>query len=460
MFYRKIAGKINAHLDLQTDKILLIDGARQVGKTFIIRHVGRERYAHFVEINMLEDQRGPKNFSNIGSTEEFYLQLSTVAGSELGTREDTLIFIDEIQAYPELLTLLKFLREDDRYTYIASGSMLGIALAKTVSVPIGSISILHMYPMDFEEFLLAYGINSDVISRIRGAFESQTSLPAGVHNRMLRLFKYYLLTGGLPDAVKAFVERQNIMEMRSVQEETHDFYSVDASQYDKENKLKIRSIYESIPSLMENKKKRIVVKDIENKKGVTFEAYKDEFDYLISSGIALDAKAVPTPVFPLSQGLNKNLLKLYMNDVGVLTAIFYGNNINAVINDELSINLGSVYETAVAMELKAHGFNLFYYDNRKKGEVDFLIDDYESLSVIPIEVKSGKDYNMHAALDRFMKNDDYSVNKAYVFSNSGEIRNEDEITYLPVYMCMFLEKDDFREKGISFDKPLTMEEWE
>lgn len=460
MFYRKIEETINAHLESGTDKILLVDGARQVGKTFIIRHVGEKKYPHYIEINMLEDKRGAKLFSNVSSTEEFYLQLSAFAGTDLGSKDDTLIFIDEIQTYPQILTLLKFLRQDGRYTYIASGSMLGIALSKTVSVPIGSIRITHMHPMDFEEFLLAYGVGRDVMNRMRESFGNCTSLPTTVHERMLQMFKYYLLTGGLPDAVKAFVEKQNIAEMRIVQEETHEFYSVDASQYDKDNKLKIRSIYEAIPSLMENKKKRLVVKDIENKKGATFERYKDEFDYLTASGIALDVKAVPTPVFPLNQGLNKNLLKLYLNDVGILTAILYGNNINAILNDELSINLGSVYETAVAMELKAHGFNLFYYDNRKKGEVDFLIDDYESLSVIPIEVKSGKDYNLHASLDRFINNEDYSTCRAYVFSNSREIKSEGAIMYLPVYMCMFIEASAPHENVVKFDSPLTLSDWE
>lgn len=460
MFYRKIEETINVHLDSDSDKILLIDGARQIGKTFIIRHVGEKKYTHFIEINMLEDKRGAKLFSNVSSTEEFYLQLSAFAGADLGSKDDTLVFIDEIQAYPQLLTLLKFLRQDGRYTYIASGSMLGIALRKTVSVPIGSISVKHMYPMDFEEFLLAYGVGRDVIGRMRESFENCTNLPAAVHERMLQMFKYYLMTGGLPDAIKAFIERQNVAEMRSIQEETHGFYAVDASQYDKDNKLRIRSIYESIPSLMENKKKRLVAKDIESKKGATFERYKDEFDYLTASGIALDVKAVSTPVFPLNQGLSKNLLKLYLNDVGLLTAILYGNNINAILNDELSINLGSVYETAVAMELKAHGFNLFYYDNRKKGEVDFLIDDYKSLSVLPIEVKSGKDYNLHASLDRFLSNKDYSVKRAYVFSNSGELKKEGNVIYLPVYMCMFVETDDSQAAAIKFESPLTMSDWE
>ena len=460
MFYRKISKKIIDHLESGSGKILLIDGARQVGKSFIIRYIGQQKYENYIELNMLEDKKGVGLFSGVKDTEEFYLQLSVAAGGKLGTKESTLVFLDEIQAYPELLTLLKFLRQEDRFTYIASGSMLGIALKKTVSVPMGSIEQLHMYPMDFEEFMLAYGISKDVISKVHEAYDLKTNLPKGVHEKLLQVFKYYLIAGGMPDAVKAFIERHNIPEMRRVQAETKEYYAIDASQYDEENRLKIRSIYDNIPSLMENKKKRIIVKNIEGKKGATFDSYKDEFEYLTASGIAMGVKAVSTPVFPLTQDMEKNLLKLYLNDVGILTAVLYGNNINAILNDECSVNLGSVYETVVASELLAHGYDLFYYDNRKKGEVDFLIDDYDSLSVLPIEVKSGKDYNLHASLNRFIENKDYSVRKAYVFSNSGDIQTEGMITYLPIYMCMFLETEEAPATKIIFDKPLSIDDWD
>ena len=439
MFTRKIERKITNHLHSNSRKILLVDGARQIGKSFIIRHIGQTEYRNYVEINLIEDSEGPRLFADIKGIEELYMQISIAAEGKLGNREDTLVFFDEIQVYPKLLTMLKFLSEDGKFTYIASGSSLGVALKKSVSIPMGSIEQMHMYPMDFEEFLLANNTPSDIISKMRNSFTLKESLPESIHSKIMQLFRYYLLSGGIPDAVKAFVEDKNIPEMRRIQLETHEYYAVDASQYDAQNSLKIRAVYDTIPSNMENKKKRIIAKEIENKKGKSFNSYRAEFEYLIYSGIALDVKAVPTPVFPLAQGLEKNLLKLYLNDPGILTALLYGNNINAVLKDQLSINLGSVYESAVASELKAHGHSLYYYDNRKKGEVDFLIDDYATLSVLPIEVKSGKDYSTHASLDRFLNNPDYSVENAYVFSNSGEIYTEGKITYLPIYMCMFLE---------------------
>ena len=192
-----------------------------------------------------------------------------------------------------------------------------------------------------------------------------------------------------------------------------------------------------IPSNLENKKKRVVAQKIEDKKGKTFADYQDEFEYLISAGIALNVQAISTSVFPLIESSGKNLLKLYLNDVGILSGILYGTNIRAILDDERSVNLGSVYESVVASELIAHGYKLFYYDNRNKGEVDYLIDDYDSLSTVPIEVKSGKDYTVHSALNTFVKNEDYHIKKAFVLSNSREITTNGKITYLPIYFIMF-----------------------
>ena len=158
---------------------------------------------------------------------------------------------------------------------------------------------------------------------------------------------------------------------------------------------------------------------------------------VINAGIALEVRAISTPTFPLIESSGKNLLKLYLNDVGILTGILYGNNIRAVMDDVKSINLGTVYESVVASELKAHGRKLYYYDNKNNGEVDFLIDDYDSLSAVPIEVKSGKDYTIHSALDKFLSNPDYNVHHGYVLSNSGEIKTIDNVTYYPVYFAMF-----------------------
>jgi len=295
-----------------------------------------------------------------------------------------------------------------------------------------------MYPLDFEEFLLANGVGVDVIGYMNGQFRKGQALSDGIHATIMGYFKKYLLVGGLPDNVNVFVESQNITTIRQQQQDIRRLYVDDATKYDEEHKLHIRRIYNLIPSAMENKKKRAVFKDIEDDKNKRFSDYADDFDYLIDSGIALEVKAISNPRFPLLESSSKNLLKLYLNDVGLLTGILYGTNINAVLDDRCGVNLGSVYESAVAQELKSHGCPLFYYDNKKNGEVDFLIDDYDSLSVVPLEIKSGKDYSVHSSLNHFVKTPDYGIRKAYVLSNAQKVFTKDGITYMPVYFSMFM----------------------
>ena len=439
MLYRKISAVIEQHLRSDSKKIMLIDGARQIGKTYIIRHVGKKCFENFIEINMVEDSLGDRLFANTKTVDDFYLQISMLAGNKMKEKENTLIFIDEIQVYPQLLTLLKFLSQDNKYTFIASGSLLGVTLSQTTSIPMGSIRKVRMFPLDFEEFLYANGLNEVAIRAMRSKFERLEELDEPLHNKMMDLFRKFLLVGGLPDAVNSYLSEKNIQSVREIQKEIHDYYAADASKYDEERKLMIRRIYDMIPSNMENKKKRVVAQSIENKRGKTFSNYNDEFEYLISAGIALNVQAISTPVFPLIESSGKNLLKLYLNDVGILTGILYGNNIRAVLEDQKSINLGSVYETVVASELIAHGHNLFYYDNRSKGEVDYLIDDYSSLSVVPIEVKSGKDYTVHSALNTFVQNEDYNIKKAYVVSNERTVQQNGKVIYIPIYYVMFLD---------------------
>lgn len=438
MLYRKIEKEIKEHLENNANTILIVEGARQVGKSFIIRKVAQELFKNYIEINFAEDRFQSKTFEKVSSVQDFYMKLSSVAGERMNEKNDTIIFLDEIQEYPQFITLLKFLNQDNKFTFIASGSLLGITLNKTTSIPLGSILIKKMYPLDFEEFIIANGFGNYAIEAIRNKFLANESLDEGMHNRMMSLFKNYLLVGGMPQAVNTFIATNNIMKVREVHTSIHELYGIDAAKYDKENRLKIQRIYSLIPSFLENKKKRIVIKDIEDIKGKRFDNYRDEFDYLIQAGVALEVKAISNPIFPLIESSAKNLLKLYFNDIGLLTNVLYRNNIMAVLNEENSVNLGSVYESVVAQELKAHGKNLFYYDNKTKGEVDYLIDDYDNLSVLPIEVKSGKDYYVHTALNHFVSNEDYRINKAIVLSNERNVIVKDKIFYMPIYYSMFL----------------------
>lgn len=439
MLERKFTQYLEAFIENEPNKILLVNGARQIGKSYIIRYVGKKLFKHFVEINLKEDKEGEQIFADVQITSDLYMRLSNYHSKHLGDKTDTLIFLDEIQSYPHLMTMLKFLNEEGKYRYIASGSQLGVALSQTPSVPIGSITIKQMYPLDFEEFLWATGIGKEWIEHIRESFLKEESLDKSTHELLLKRFQYYLLIGGLPEAVNKYLEDRNIVRVRTVHKDIHELYRIDASQYDEEHKLKIRRIYDLIPSNLENKKKRVVYNKIENKTGKHFSDYADEFEYLTNSGVALDVLAISNPHFPLAESEQKRLVKLYLNDIGLLTNLLYGLNVNAVLQDIRSINLGTVYESAVAQELAAHQFKLHYYDNKQKGEVDFLIDDYNRLQVLPLEIKSGKDYTEHSALTKFLETPEYGIDRAIVFSNEQQVYKKKGVTYMPIYYCMFLQ---------------------
>lgn len=425
--------------------MLVVSGARQVGKSYIIREVGMRLYSNFIEVNMEVDKQSNRLFENARTVEDFMIVLSTIAGAKMKDSEKTLVFIDEIQAYSHLLTLAKFLVEDGRFTYIASGSQLGIALKTTQSIPIGSIELLSMYPLDFEEFLIANGVGELLINEMRRKFEAKEALNESLHMKVMDYFRKYLLVGGMPSAVNTYLSEHNMVSVRNIHRDINLLYKNDAAKYESESlrKLKIQRIYDMVPSNLEKVKKRIVAKDIELKKGKRMADYQDEFEYLISSGITLEVQAISKPSYPLVENSGKNLLKLYMSDIGLLTGILYHNDVQPIMNDKCGVNLGSVYENVVAQELKAHGFKLYYYDNKKNGEVDFLIDSVDLLSVLPIEVKSGKDYYIHTALNNLLKVDEYKITNGIVFSNEAKVYNNGNVIYMPIYFVMFLRSSAF-----------------
>lgn len=445
MLYRKIASKIESFLKSEKKRMLVVSGARQVGKSYIIREVGMRLYSNFIEVNMEEDKQSNRLFENARTVEDFMIALSTIAGAKMKDSEKTLVFIDEIQAYSHLLTLAKFLVEDGRFTYIASGSQLGIALKTTQSIPIGSIELLSMYPLDFEEFLIANGVGELLINEMRRKFEAKEALNESLHMKVMDYFRKYLLVGGMPSAVNTYLSEHNMVSVRNIHRDISLLYKNDAAKYESVSlrKLKIQRIYDMVPSNLEKVKKRIVAKDIELKKGKRMADYQDEFEYLISSGITLEVQAISKPSYPLVENSGKNLLKLYMSDIGLLTGILYHNDVLPIMNDKCGVNLGSVYENVVAQELKAHGFKLYYYDNKKNGEVDFLIDSVDLMSALPIEVKSGKDYYIHTALNNLLKVDEYKISNGIVFSNEAKVYNNGNVIYMPIYYVMFLRSSAF-----------------
>ena len=438
MFKRKIENTIHEYFNGTREKILVIDGARQIGKTYIVRKLSKLAFNNYIEINLKDDFYGDRLFENVKTTRDFYIQVSSLPNANLNTRDDTIVFLDVIQVYPHLLTMLKPLNQEKRYTYIVSGSLLGITLKHTF-IPMGSIDEVKMYPMDFEEFLWANNVGIDAIDYLKECFKEMKPINESIHLNFLKRFKEYLICGGLPDAVKEYVINNNVAKMRSVHALTYNYYNDDCSQYDLEHKLKIQRIYDMMPSYMENKVKRLQVNKIEDKKHEIIEKYSDEFEYLINSGIALSVKAVSNPKFPLIESSSKNLMKLYFNDVGLLSYILFKNNIRSILDYDSGINLGSIYETACAMELKAHGHDLYYFDSKKVGEVDFIVNDYDNLSVLPIEIKSGNNQNYFRAIPKLVANDgNYKMKKGYIFGNKNIVSMDDNLITLPIYLIMFL----------------------
>lgn len=438
MFKRKIESKLLEYYQNPDASVLIVKGARQIGKSYIIRATASSAFKNYVEVDLKSDFEGDGIFKNIATTKAFYIALSSLFGDKLNNKSDTIVFLDEIQFYPKLIALLKDLKKEGRFRYIASGSLLGITM-KHVFIPMGSVEEIDMYPMDYEEFLWANGVGQEAIDYLRECFLALQAIEEGVHARFLDLFKDYLISGGLPDAVTEYVINKNVARTRVIQNLIYQYYKDDCSKYDEEHKLKIMRIYDMLISYMSNKVKRLQFKSIEGINDSNREKYQDEFDYLVSSGIALGVQASANPVFPLSESTAKNLIKLYYNDVGLLTNLLFKNNVTAILNNDTGVNLGSVYETAIAMELSAHGHKLFYFDSKKTGEVDFLVNDYDALSVTPIEVKSGNDQINFRAIPKLVDEEgSYRLNKGYVLGNKNIVGRKGNLITLPIYLAMFL----------------------
>ena len=420
----------------QEDKALLITGARQVGKTFIIREFGKQAYQSFIEINFLEDKTAASLFENARDSRDLLLRLSAIADKPLIPGQ-TLIFFDEVQECPEIVTAIKFLVEEGSYRYILSGSLLGVDLKDIRSVPVGYMDIVQMYPLDFEEFALANRVSPNVIDALREAFEEKRPVDAVVHERMMALFRLYLVVGGMPAAVMKYLETNNLRDVIGEQQAIIALYKKDIARYDPEEKLYLEDIFDLIPSELNCKNKRFILKNLnENFK---FSRYSNSFLWLKDAGVALPTFCVAEPTVPLRLSKSSNLFKLFLSDVGLLASMYMDHIQVKILNGEKSINFGAVYENAAAQELKAHGFDLYYFNSKKQGELDFLIE--RNGHVLPIEIKSGKDYTKHAALSNVLANEDYDIPEAYVFQNDN-VSQTGKITYYPIYMLMFVEKQD------------------
>lgn len=446
MIWRKIERELENWNAFGRKEALLIDGARQVGKTFIVREFARRHFKSFVELNFLKDKSLKKLFADVADEHEVLTRLSAVAGEKLIAGE-TLVFFDEIQECPEAVTYIKFLVDEGHYRYVMSGSLLGVELKDIRSVPVGYLRELMMYPVDFEEFVRAMGLSDEVLEHVKARFLEVKPVDPVVNDRMRKLLALYLVVGGMPAAVQAYLDTHNIAEVVKVQKGILVEYRKDAAKYDKKHKLQIHRVIDLLPEELSKKNKRFFISDL--KSGGRYERLEDNFVWLKESGIGLPCTAVNDPKVPLRLSQDSGFFKLFANDVGLLAAMYMDGIQFRILSGETNINEGAIYENFVAQELKAHGFDLRYFVAEGIGEVDFIIQlDGES---VPLEAKSGRHYKTHAALDRLLGNDGYGIRRSVVLSDYN-VSREGKIDYLPAYMVMFLEHDRLPDDA-TYDLP-------
>lgn len=420
---------------------LLIEGARQIGKTFSIRQFGK-KFKTYIEINFIEQPEAISLFKDLSNTKDLLARLSLFTKQKL-IKRDTLIFFDEVQICPEVITYIKFLVDEGSYNYILSGSLLGIEINDLRSVPVGYLTIKRMFPLTFREFALNLGLNSSILENLETSFKEKKSVDDFIHKKMMELFRVYLVVGGMPAAVNRYIETNNLNEVIDIQNQIVNLYKKDITQYDKNNKLAIAQIFELIAPQLNSQNKRFIIKDI--KSGVKFDRYENSFLWLKDAGFALPVYNVETPKIPLKLSKSRSLFKLFMSDVGLLASEYSQGIQLKIISGDDKLNYGAIFENYIAQELTACEHDLYYYNNKKRGELDFLIE-YDG-EVLPIEVKSGKDYKVHRALSNIMDCGEFNLNRALIFNNSN-LKVEGKLTYAPIYMAMFLKQEINDEDSI------------
>lgn len=448
MIKRKIDGKISGFL-LNDRRALLVTGARQVGKTFSIRKVGRECFENFVEINFIEQPDAVDLFNGHNGAKDLLMRLSIFTHKNLVPGK-TLVFFDEVQECKEIVTSIKFLVDEGSYKYVMSGSLLGVELNDLRSIPVGYIDELMMYPLDFMEFVEAIGIGDDVLDYLHNCYKNRQAVDKFIHKQMLEAIRLYLIIGGMPSAVQNYIDTNNLRKVFEIQRGIIRTYKRDITKYDLEHKLQIEEIYDLIPSELNAKNKRFILKELNEK--ARFTKYENSFLWLKNAGVAIPAYNIEEPLLPLLLNKQRSLFKLFINDVGLLAAMYGGNIQVRLLGKDSNVNFGAVYENFVAQELNAHGFavenSLYYFNSKKQGELDFVVE-YNG-NVLPIEVKSGKDYERHRALANVIDNKAYGIPLAHVYCQDN-LQVKGNIVYFPVYMLMFFEQNQIEDGIFKFD---------
>ena len=443
--YRKDSVIIEEWLN-KSNKALLVTGARQIGKTWLVRdEIDKSGYKKF-EINFI-DQPDMINYLNAKmSAEEFLIKLKMIMPEDCKPHE-TVVFFDEIQKCPEIVTKIKFLVDEGSFKYVMSGSLLGVELRGIASAPVGYLSVLRMYPMDFEEFMVANNVSKTTLEMLKEKFETCRPVDEFIHQKLLSIFFVYLIVGGMPDAVKTYIETKDIREVDKVQRDIITLYKEDFSQYELEDKkLKLKSIYDIIPAELNKQNKKFVFTMLD--KELKFDRYENSFLWLKDAGVALPVYNVDAPVIPLLASKSSNVFRLFSSDIGLLTSAYPAETKIELINKNGEVNNGAHFENFVAQQLTANGFEPYFCKKKNAGELDFVIE--MSGKVVPIEVKSGKAYKVHKALNNFMSVPDYHMEKAYVFS-VGNVETEGTVTYLPIYMCYLLKEQKIGHMIVDLD---------
>lgn len=435
MLKRKIEKDIEKWIE-NSEKAILIYGVRQAGKTFIIRECLKRNECEYIEFNLINQPELVEVLKSSTSIDDLILKLSLYSDKKIIPGK-TIFFFDEIQRYKEIVTKIKFLVEDKRYRYILSGSLLGVEIVNLKSAPVGYLQTLNMYPMDFEEFLQIFNVDENIINNLRICFLTKTKVDEIIHNKIMEMFNIYLIIGGMPAAVERYRNTENIDEVMEEHRAIIEQYKLDFTQYEEENrKLIITHIYELIPAELNEKNKRFMIADIN--KSLRYERISDSFVWLWKSGVALGVFNTTEPTIPLMLNEKSALFKLFISDVGLLTTIYGKSCKLKIVNKENDINKGAVFENVVAQELHAHGYPLYYYNSKKLGEIDFIVE--QNGKSLPIEVKSGKAYNKHSALNNLLDVKEYGIEEAFIFTNDN-VKIDGKLNYLPIYMVMFL-KDE------------------
>ena len=438
MLSRKLDNIIERHY-ANNKSALLLKGARQVGKTSAIRKYATEQKMNLIEINFYEDDSACNIFKGSQNAKDVLLRISAHTKKKTSL-PNTMIFFDEVQKCPEVITWIKFLVDEGSCKYALSGSLLGVELKGVESVPVGYMSVKEVFPLDIEEFSRCLGLSDEVLTSVAEAFEKRTPVDDIVHASLIKMVYLYLVVGGMPAAVQAYVDTNDLNVVEEKQKEILDLYKWDISQYDPDKKLEINEIFNLIPSELDAKNKRFILKNLNEH--ARFSRYENSFLWLKNAGVAIPTLNIQEPTFSFKLNELRNLFKLFQNDVGLLTSQYASGIQLQLLQGEVKQNYGAIYENLVAQELYCHGFGgddheLHYFNSKKQGELDFVIA--QNGKVIPIEVKSGKDYERHNALSNVLANDDYNIDFAYVLTNDN-LHVEGKRIYMPIYMLMFIKK--------------------